>query len=185
MNLNYYKQYEDVLDPKFSTEGAACFDIHAYLKPGTVVKCYDENNEVYTQTVSDVETSLIPGLEFLFPETNPANSVIVPSGSRVMIPTGIILDIPKYFSVRVHSRSSLALKQGLRLANSEGIIDYDYVDPLYIVMHNTSKVNVVISNGNRIAQCELIPMLKYQLQESTQAPEAKTDRIGGFGSTGQ
>ena len=185
MNLNYYKQYEDVLDPKFSTEGAACFDIHAYLKPGTVVKCYDENNEVYTQTVSDVEAPLFPAVEFVSTTNKPANSIIILPNSRIMIPTGIILDIPKYFSVRVHSRSSLALKQGLRLANSEGIIDYDYIDPLYIVMHNTSKVNVVISNGNRIAQCELIPMLKYQLQESTQAPEAKTDRIGGFGSTGQ
>jgi len=40
MYLNYYKQYEDVLDFKLITEGAVCFNIHAYLKNGTVVIFY-------------------------------------------------------------------------------------------------------------------------------------------------
>lgn len=183
MYLNYYKQYEDVLDPKFSTEGSACFDIHAYLKPGTVVSYFDELNNKQNQFISNKLT-----FDNDYDEeyvSNPSNSVIIYPNCRMMIPTGIILDIPENYSVRVHSRSSLALKKGLRLANSEGVIDYDYVDPLYVLLHNTTKTKVIITDCDRIAQCEMIPMFNYKLEQSTKAPQTKTNRTGGFGSTGK
>jgi dUTPase len=69
------------------------------------------------------------------------------------------------------------------LANNTGIIDSDYVDPLYVVLYNLSDTLVMIKNGERIAQGMLQKTLKYTLSETTTKPEQKTDRDGGLGST--
>jgi dUTP pyrophosphatase len=53
----------------------------------------------------------------------------------MLIPTGLIADIPEGFSVRIHSRSGLAFKQGVYLTNCEGVIDSDYVDPNYFARY--------------------------------------------------
>ena len=111
--------------------------------------------------------------------------IILAPGHRAMIPTGLIFDIPLGYSVRLHSRSGLAVKSALTLANHEGVIDSDYVDPTYLVMYNGSSVDVVIRHGDRIAQGEMIPDLAYEVLETAERPLQKTDRIGGFGSTGK
>jgi len=103
---------------------------------------------------------------------------------RMLIPTGLIADIPIGFSVRLHSRSGLAFKQGVYLTNCEGVIDSDYVDPIFAMVTSISNVPVKIYNGDRICQGELVRCEKYTLDESDEAPSQKTDREGGFGSTG-
>ena len=95
---------------------------------------------------------------------------------RVLIPTGLILDIPEGYSVRLHSRSGLAWKDGVYLTNCEGIIDYDYVEPVFVMMTNISQSPKTINNGDRICQAELV--------EIPEPPTRKTERDGGFGSTG-
>ena len=100
------------------------------------------------------------------------------------ISTGLILDIPKGYSVRIHARSGLAYKSGITLLNCEGIIDSDYTDELKILLYNTSNVNFNIHHGDRIAQGELVKSLDYIIEECYTAPTQKTDRVGGFGSTG-
>ena len=101
-----------------------------------------------------------------------------------MIPTGIILDIPKNHSVRLHPRSGLAYKKGLTIVNGEGVIDSDFIDELKILIINISEVNQVIENGDRICQGELIKDMSYKLVTQDIPPKPKTDRDGGFGSTG-
>ena len=98
----------------------------------------------------------------------------------------MILDIPVGYSVRIHPRSGSAIKQGLSLINCEGVIDYDYVDPLFIAAVNLSDVQtIVINNGDRVAQGELVRMLSYEIEDTDIKPVQKTDRDGGFGSTGK
>ena len=109
---------------------------------------------------------------------------VVPANHSMAIPTGLILDIPVGYSVRVHPRSGLAYKKGITLLNAEGIIDSDYTDELKIILHNTSNTNFIIHHGDRIAQGELVKSLDYTLEECYTAPTQKTDRVGGFGSTG-
>jgi dUTPase len=70
------------------------------------------------------------------------------------------------------------------LCNSEGVIDYDYVDPTYIMVGNFSSQGVTIYNGDRIAQGELIEIKQVAMEEISEPPQQKTDRNGGFGSTG-
>ena len=104
---------------------------------------------------------------------------------RVLVPTGLILDIPAGHSVRIHPRSGNAIKKGLSFINCEGIVDSDYIDPLMVPVINLSDVQtIVINNNDRIAQGELIKDLSYNIEEISSPPEQKTDREGGFGSTG-
>jgi len=171
MKLKYYKLHNEVLDPHIATEGSACFDIHAYLdNPVTV---YRMNNHKEKRNPETIQWSDIEELQLAL---GPAE--------RVLIPTGIIFDIPEGYSVRLHPRSSISLKKGLVMPNGEGIVDSDYYHETFIMLYNSSADEVRIKHGERIAQGELVKTLDYSLEESIIVPEQKTNRVGGFGSTG-
>jgi dUTP pyrophosphatase len=149
--------------PQFATNGSACFDICARLYKPTIA--YGPQNV-------QVEIDGTDGF------------VDIPSGWRVLVPTGIILDIPQGFSVRLHSRSGLALKEGLILANAEGVIDSDYTQELMVMVTPISGSIVTVNDGMRICQGELVRNQPVAFTRSEFPPQQKTDRVGGFGSTG-
>jgi dUTP pyrophosphatase len=166
--LGFYKISDDVLDPIVATSSSACFDLHAYIPWKTEVKRYNKENEKETITSLNVDNG----------------KIVIRPGDRVLVPTGLIFDIPAQCSVRLHARSGLSLKQGLVLANSEGVIDEDYVDPVYAMITNISNVDVAVFNGDRICQAELVYQPNFALFSLQTSPAQKTDRDGGFGSTG-
>lgn len=100
------------------------------------------------------------------------------------MPTGLIFDIPEGYSVRVHARSGLSLKQGLVLVNQEGVIDSDYYHETYVLLTNISQTHANLMPGDRIAQAEMTKNAEYVLWEIDMPPQQKTDRVGGLGSTG-
>ena len=164
--LRYYKIHPSVKDPFFATKGSACFDIHACVVEGAY---YRVNQDTLNKTIE---------------RPVKGNSIQIFCMERVLIPTGLILDIPEGYSVRLHSRSGLAWKDGVYLTNCEGIIDSDYVDPVFVMMTNISQSPKVINNGDRICQAELVETLQHDLTEIKEPPAQKTQRDGGFGSTG-
>ena len=169
--LKVYKLYPDVHVPKHATAQAACFDVRAYLGQHLYeVKGFCANNK-------ECKPSIIETKE----ETR---CIKIDPGQRLLIPTGIIFDIPEGYSVRIHARSGLALKQGMVMANSQGIIDSDYVEESKIMLLNISTEPVYIYHGDRVAQAELVRCEQYNIMETTERPTQKTDRNGGFGSTG-
>lgn len=103
---------------------------------------------------------------------------------RVLIPTGIILDIPEGYSVRLHPRSGLSWNNGITLANCEGVVDFDYVKEVKIIIINLGDGDFTIKHGDRICQAEMVKNLEYNITETETQPLQKTDRTGGFGSTG-
>jgi dUTP pyrophosphatase len=168
--LKYYKVHPDVSNPAFATVGSACFDLKAYLGTGIFqVRGYCQNNRECNVTIYDNKED---------------RYVSIDPGQRLLIPTGLIFDIPRDHSVRVHARSGMALKQGLVMANAEGIIDWDYVEETHIMVCNISAEKLYIHNGERIAQGELVPVLSYGMGITEVKPQQKTQRNGGFGSTG-
>ena len=171
-SLKFYKLNEQAQLPVFSTEQSACFDMFANLILDETVVYYNSltTKELPRRISFDINSSR----QFL-----QLNNM-----ERMLIPTGLIANIPKGFSIRLHSRSGLAFKQGVYLANCEGIIDSDYVDPIYAMVTSISNVPTRIYDGDRICQGELVRCEKYTLDESDEAPSQKTDREGGFGSTG-
>ena len=165
--LKFYKLHPNAKDPIYATEGSACFDLHA---------CFDglEKYQLHQDTLNRL-------IEKPF-----KNGVLqVNNMERVMIPTGLIFDIPAGYSIRLHSRSGLAYKDGLYLTNCEGIIDSDYIEPVFAMMTNISQAPKSINNGDRICQAELVEKIQYDFVEIKKSPTQKTDRDGGFGSTGK
>lgn len=168
--LKYYKVHPDAQPPVFATPGSACFDLKAYIGPGIFqVRGYCKNNRECNVAIH---------------QTPEDRYVRIESGQRILIPTGLIFDIPPDYSVRIHARSGLALKQGLVMANSQGIIDWDYVEETHIMVMNVSSENLYIHNGERIAQGELVLVHPYSIEPTEVRPNQKTSRNGGFGSTG-
>jgi dUTP pyrophosphatase len=86
--------------------------------------------------------------------------------------------------VRLHSRSGLALKEGLILANAEGVIDSDYTQELMVMVTPINGSIVTVNNGMRICQGELVRNQPVAFTRNEFPPQQKTDRVGGFGSTG-
>ena len=169
--LKYFKLHDDAKEPIFATDGSACFDIHAYLhKPVTVHRMENYKEKIHPERIQweDIEELQIS---------------IAPA-DRILIPTGLVFDIPEGYSVRIHPRSSISLKKGLSPTNGEGIVDSDYYHETFIMLTNTSADEVRITHGERIAQGELVKKEIYTLEETFRQPEQTTQRVGGFGSTG-
>jgi dUTP pyrophosphatase len=180
--LKYYKLYEDVIAPEFATEGSACFDIYAHLGEDIVSSRPNPKVVVYTMDnkKEEREVKMRAGEKNTF-----YNSVELYPAERILVPTGLIFDIPEGYSVRIHPRSSVSLKQGLMLGNAEGIIDSDYYHQTFVMLYNASADMIRIKHGERIAQGELKLTLDYSLKETIIQPEQTTKRVGGFGSTGK
>jgi dUTP pyrophosphatase len=87
--------------------------------------------------------------------------------------------------MKMFIRSGTALKRGLTLANCTGIIDSDYVEECFIMMINNTDSLVTIAHGERLAQCIVEKVTRTKLTETKTTPALKTDRDGGFGSTGE
>lgn len=110
-------------------------------------------------------------------------SLIVKPGERVLVPTGIAMEIPLGFEVQVRPRSGLSLKSPLMIVNAPGTIDCDYRGEVNIIVGNFGKEDYVIEHGLRIAQLVIAPVI--QAKYSTTHTLGETARgAGGFGSTG-
>ena len=168
-DLQFYKLFTGVKDPIRATEGSACFDLYSFLPDNSAVSVYithSEELEIRNRLVQNERVQVNPN-------------------ERVLIPTGIIFDIPNGYSIRLHPRSGLALKQGLTLANNTGIIDSDYVEPVFAMITNISGTTQYVKHSERICQGELFKDIICILEEIDEKPDRKTDRDGGFGSTGR
>ena len=110
--------------------------------------------------------------------------ITVNPGQSAWIPTGLAMEIPKGCAGLVYARSGLACKKGLAPANKVGVIDSDYRGEFIVALHNHGNVEQTISNGERIAQLIITPVLTPAYEETTELTD--TDRgVGGFGSTGK
>ena len=109
--------------------------------------------------------------------------VTLKPGERVLIPTGLSMEIPKGYEVQVRPRSGLALKKGLTLLNAPGTIDADYRGEIKVLMINHGPVPVIIQDQERIAQMVLCQVFYCQLRE-VENLSGTIRGEGGFGSTG-
>src|SRR5689334_747811 len=80
---------------------------------------------------------------------NLENTVIVKSLERVIIPTGLFIELPLGFEAQVRPRSGLAFKNGVTVLNSPGTIDADYRGEIKVILVNLSKDDFEINDGER------------------------------------
>lgn len=162
--------------PRYETVGAAGLDLMANLP------CNLENS---SKAASDLE---IKGKNFekigRYNDGKPEEVIIViaPRG-RVLIPTGLFIEVPSGYKANVLPRSGLALKAGITVANSPGLIDEDYRGEVGVILINHSDSNYIIKNGDRIAQLVLTKYEKIEFNEVNELGDTNRGE-GGFGSTG-
>lgn len=109
--------------------------------------------------------------------------IVLLPGRRVLVPTGLIFEIPTGFEVQIRPRSGLAFKNGITCLNTPGTIDSDYRGEIKVLLINLSDDDFRIERGMRIAQAVFAPVVQPAIEERHAAGET-TRGAGGFGSTG-
>jgi dUTP pyrophosphatase len=113
-----------------------------------------------------------------------AEAATIEPGARALVPTGIALAIPTGYAGLVLPRSGLALRHGLTLLNTPGLIDAGYRGEVKVLLVNHDRAAVTVARGDRIAQLVIQRVEPAELVEVDELPT--TDRgAGGFGSTGR
>ena len=126
------------------------------------------------------ETSGSAGMDI---RANLNQMVVIEPLGRVLIKTGLFLELPNGFEAQIRTRSGMALKKGLSVLNSPGTIDADYRGEIGVILVNISNEEKKIKNGDRIAQMIIAKIEQPKLIEVTELNETKRG-AGGFGSTG-
>jgi dUTP diphosphatase len=120
------------------------------------------------------------GLDLLARE----NAVLAAGGGRALVPTGVAVAIPVGYAGFVLPRSGLALRSGVTLLNSPGLIDAGYRDELMVLLVNLDPVaEYEVHRGDRIAQLVILQIGAVELVE-VEALDGE-NRGGGFGHTGR
>ena len=112
------------------------------------------------------------------------SDVTVAPGGTAFIPTGFAMAVPKGCAGLIYARSGMACKRDLAPANKVGVIDSDYRGDIIVALHNHGSEERIISNGERIAQMIITPVLTpaYEMADSL---EDTARGEGRFGSTGK
>lgn len=109
--------------------------------------------------------------------------VLVKPLQRVIIPTGIAIELPDGFEAQIRPRSGLALKHGITILNSPGTIDEDYRGEIKIILINLGMEDFLVNRGDRIAQLILSKVYRANVVEVGELNKTKRND-GGFGHTG-
>ncbi len=102
---------------------------------------------------------------------------------RILVPTGICIELPEGFEAQVRPRSGLAIKNGITVLNSPGTIDADYRGEIGVILINLSNDLFQITRGMRIAQLVIAQFSQISWQEQGQLGDSQRSEKG-FGSTG-
>jgi dUTP pyrophosphatase len=110
-----------------------------------------------------------------------SDTTIAP-GERMLIPTGIAVELPPGFEAEIRPRSGLAIKYGITLINSPGTIDADYRGEVGLLLINHGRDPFVVRRGERMAQMVVHPVCRVSWQTRNELA-ATTRGEGGFGHT--
>jgi len=103
---------------------------------------------------------------------------------RILIPTGLFVEIPNGYEIQIRPRSGLAAKQGITCLNTPGTIDSDYRGEIKVILINLSAEEQVIKHGDRIAQM-IVQKTERAAFEQVEFLNETERASGGFGHTGK
>lgn len=113
-----------------------------------------------------------------------AESVTLAPFERALVPTGIAVAIPEGFAGFVQPRSGLAIRHGLSLVNTPGLIDSHYRGEIKVIAINLDpNQSITLNRGDKIAQLVIQPVVRAALVDCDELDETARGE-GGFGSTG-
>lgn len=112
-----------------------------------------------------------------------AGSVTLAPGERVLVPSGLAMQLPEGFEGQIRPRSGLALRHGVTVLNAPGTVDSDYRGEVSVVLINHGSESFTVTRGDRIAQLVIAPVSHARLTEVATLGETARG-AGGYGSTG-
>tara|TARA_Y100000287_G_C13885787_1_gene193531 strand:+ start:18 stop:455 length:438 start_codon:yes stop_codon:yes gene_type:complete len=127
------------------------------------------------------ETNGASGMDLMAFIQKPIN---LEPGKSCLVPTGLSVAFPKEYEIQIRPRSGLAAKNNISVLNTPGTIDSDYRGEVKIILFNHGNENFIINKNDRIAQMVLTPIIKMELDETSELPDSIRGE-GGFGSTGK
>ena len=136
------------------------------------------DNEAYTPTKAYEGTSAAYDLRAEIPEP-----ITLYALDRVVISTGVRLHLPEGTVGLVCPRSGIAVKKGITVLNSPGVVDSGYRGDVGVILFNSGEDPFVVQRGDRIAQLVVLPVLHPSLEFVESLDDTERGE-GGFGSTG-
>lgn len=103
---------------------------------------------------------------------------------RILIPTGLHIELPVGYEAQIRPRSGLAFKHGIGIVNSPGTIDADYRGEIKVLLVNLSDSDFVVNDGERIAQMVVAKHETVNWQETAELSDTARG-AGGYGHTGK
>jgi dUTP pyrophosphatase len=103
---------------------------------------------------------------------------------RILVPTGLYIELPLGLEAQIRPRSGLAFKNGITVLNSPGTIDSDYRGEIKVLLVNLSQENFEINHGERIAQMVIASVVQTGWELVTSLTDSERNE-SGFGSTGK
>ncbi len=126
-------------------------------------------------------TALSAGLDL---RANIDEPIVLKPLQRVLVPTGLFIQLPEGYEAQIRPRSGLAFKHGLTIPNSPGTIDADYRGEIKVILMNLSDTDFVIQDGERV--CQMVIAQYTQVKwDSVESLEDSERGAGGFGHTGR
>lgn len=113
-----------------------------------------------------------------------SENIVLKPLERVLVKTGIFLELPLGFEAQIRPRSGLAFKHGITVLNSPGTIDADYRGEIGVVLVNLSSEDFTITDGERICQMVIAKHEIVTFDEVNELQESERG-AGGFGHTGK
>jgi len=112
-----------------------------------------------------------------------AGEIVLRPGERLLVPTGLVLEIPPGWEGQVRPRSGLALRHGIGIVNAPGTIDSDYRGEVGAILINLGEAPFTLQRGDRIAQLVISRVESVEWEEADVLGDSGRG-AGGFGSTG-
>lgn len=162
MKINIEKSDDNVRLPEYKREGDAGMDLRAYK----FLKWYEPGDEI--------EDSDIKFLNL--------DKLVLGSGDRCLISTGLKVELPQGFELQIRPRSGLALSNGITVMNSPATIDSNYRGDIGVILVNHSATDFTINIGDRVAQMVLAKVETISWQNAKVSTSVRGEE--GFGSSG-
>lgn len=140
------------------------------------IKCINKSKH----SLPDYSTEHSAGMDL---KANIDDDITLLPLQRVIVPTGIFLQIPDGFEAQIRPRSGLSIKYGITVLNSPGTIDADYRGEIKVILINLSDQPFIIKDGERICQMVIAQYQRSKLIGVDELDETVRGE-GGFGHTG-
>lgn len=139
---------------------------------------------IVNKSANELPAYATPGSAGMDIRANLEHAITLHSLERILVPTGLFIELPQGYEAQMRPRSGLSLKHGITCLNSPGTIDSDYRGELKVILINLSKEPQQIHPGDRIAQIIISKVERAQLS-LVQQLDVTLRGEGGFGHTGK